>query len=278
MITIGSLEVTAHNFGFFRLDGGAMFGSVPKNLWSKRISADEENCIRLATRCLLVHDPKAQRRFLIDVGMGDKWGEKQRQIFRIENRSPIEVGIAPDSVTDVVLTHLHFDHAGGISRINAHGSLDLVYPSARVYVQAENLENARNPTLKEKASYLEENIAPLENCELITIDGDVEIHPGIRVHRVDGHTKGQQWIEIFSDSQHLFFPTDLVPTQHHLPIPFHMGYDACAQTVLKEKEHFLQRAVQEHAIVVFEHDADLEACTVVLDSRGHYAVGERCRL
>lgn len=255
-----------------------MFGSVPKNLWSKRIAADAENCIRLATRCLLVHDPKAQRRFLIDVGMGDKWADKQRQIFKIENRSASEVGIDPELITDVVLTHLHFDHAGGISRVNSRASLELVYPRARVYVQAENLENARNPSVKERASYLEENIAPLQDADLIVIDGDVEIYPGIRVHRVDGHTRGQQWVEICSENQRVFFPTDLVPTQHHLPIPFHMGYDACAQTVLREKEHFLQRAVQEKAIVVFEHDSDLEACTVMIDARGHYAVGERSRI
>lgn len=273
---LGSLSVTAHNFGFFRLDGGSMFGSVPKNLWAKRIPADSENCIRLATRCLVVRDEAARRVFLIDVGMGEKWSEKSRQIFAIDNLSPEAVGIEANEITDVLLTHLHFDHAGGISRYKSGSqSLELVYPRARVTLQRENLENAKSPSVKERASYLAENYAPLEQAELVLVDGDVEVHPGIFVHQVNGHSRGQQWIEVRGGGKAIFYPTDLIPTHHHLPVPFHMGYDACAETVLKEKQLFLERARQERAIVVFEHDADLAACTVKLDERGHYAVDER---
>jgi len=277
MMKLGPLTVTAHNFGFFRLDGGAMFGSVPKNLWAKRIPADEENCIRLATRCLIVRDETARRTFLIDVGMGDKWSDKQRQIFAINNLSEKEVGVDCKEITDVLLTHLHFDHAGGISRYKSGSpdSLELVYPNARVTLQRENLENAKSPSVKEKASYLAENYGPLEQAELVLVDGDVEVHPGILVHQVNGHSRGQQWIEIRGGGKAIFYPTDLIPTHHHLPVPFHMGYDACAETVLREKQAFLERAHLEGAVVFFEHDADLAACTVKLDDRGHYAVDER---
>jgi glyoxylase-like metal-dependent hydrolase (beta-lactamase superfamily II) len=279
MMKFGSLSVSAHNFGFFRLDGGAMFGSVPKNLWAKRIPADAENCIRLATRCLVVRDEAARRVFLIDVGMGEKWSEKQRQIFAIDNLPARDVGVDPQEITDVVLTHLHFDHAGGISRYRqGTESLELVYPRARITLQHENLENAKAPSVKERASYLAENYAPLDQAELVLVEGDVEIHPGIVVHQVNGHSRGQQWIEIRGGGNALFYPTDLIPTHHHLPVPFHMGYDACAETVLKEKQQFLERARLERAVVVFEHDADLAACTVKLDERGHYAVDERVAL
>ncbi len=279
MLEFGNLKVTAHNFGFFRLDGGAMFGSVPKNLWSRRIEADAENCIRLATRCLVVTDDSAKKKFLIDVGMGEKWTPKQREIFAIENLPSDKVGVRAEEITDIILTHLHFDHAGGISKYQEGSSaVELIYPTARVILQRDNLRNARAPSVKEKASYLPENFEPFVGSNFFEVEGKMEVHPGIVVHQVNGHTRGQQWVEIYGGGMKLFYPTDLVPTQHHLPIPFHMGYDACAETVLKEKAGFLERARSEKAIVVFEHDASLEACTVILDDRGHYAVGEQLRV
>jgi glyoxylase-like metal-dependent hydrolase (beta-lactamase superfamily II) len=267
---IGKLSISVANFGLFRLDGGAMFGSVPKNLWSRSIPADEENCIRLACRSLVVtsHD----RKFLIDVGMGEKWSDKQRAIYAIRNTPRLNWGFDPESITDVILTHLHFDHAGGITYFTESGEIKLSYPNARVHLQCANWDHARHPSLKDRASYLTENVAPLEQANLVLCDGDVEIYPGIIVHRVDGHTPGQQWIEITDGTTKIFFATDLIPTRHHVPLPYHMGYDVCAETILREKQIFLERAVKENAIVCFQHDADIEAAHVHVNDKGHFAV------
>lgn len=278
MQKIGSLEIALLNFGHFRLDGGSMFGSVPKNLWAKKIPADAENCIRLATRCMLVRS--GQRTYLIDVGLGDKYTGKSRQIFAVEGNSPWSKDIQPQDVTDVILTHLHFDHAGGISyfRDNDPSKLELTYPNARVHIQASNLENARAPSLRERASYLNENVSVLDRANLVTYQGDCEIAPSIIAHQVNGHTRGQQWLEIVAGESKFFYPTDLIPTAHHLPLPYHMGYDICAENLMREKQIFLERAVAEKAIVVFEHDADTAAARIGILDNGHYGIIEKVEL
>jgi glyoxylase-like metal-dependent hydrolase (beta-lactamase superfamily II) len=278
MFKLGPFEISVVNFGFFRLDGGSMFGSVPKNIWSKRIPADAENCIRLATRSLVIKHN--DRHFLIDTGMGEKWSDKLRQIYAIENLPASQWGFDPSSITDVILTHLHFDHAGGISKYvdTQQEELELCYPKATIHLQGDNLKNAKNPTVKERASYLKENWAPVEKGTLNIVNGTTEIYPGIRVHQVNGHTTGQQWIEIFSDQQAIFYPTDLIPTSHHVPLPFHMGYDICAGTLLKEKDEFLDAAVKREAIVLFQHDPNLAAAKVIKDEKGNYTLGEQVPL
>lgn len=273
-MTLNNSSIYSFNFGNFRLDGGSMFGSVPKNLWNKLIPADDQNRITLASRSLIIE--RDNRRILIDCGMGDKWSEKLRTIYAIEN---VPLGSWPfraDEITDLVLTHLHFDHAGGVTKYSNEISKQpvLTFPHATIYLQHANWENARNPSLKERASYLSENVQPLEVAQLNLVRGDVEILPGIIVHQVDGHSLGQQWVEIQTNSQPLFFATDLIPTSCHLPLPYHMGYDRCAETVMSEKEIFLKRVIDEDAIVVFQHDPAIEACTVTIDPKGHYAVKE----
>jgi glyoxylase-like metal-dependent hydrolase (beta-lactamase superfamily II) len=270
---IGRFTVHEVLFGRFRLDGGCMFGSVPRNLWSRSIPADAENCIPLVCRSLLIDVD--DRRFLIDVGMGEKWSDKQRQIYGIQNTPKVSWGFDPTTVTDVILTHLHFDHAGGITELDAAGTPVLAYPQATIHLQRANWEHAQNPTLKDRASYLPENIQPLKQAKLSLYQGTSEILPGLTVHRVDGHTKGQQWIEISDGTSRLFFATDLIPTSHHIPLPYHMGYDVCAETLLSEKELFLERARTENALVCFQHDADTCAARVTLNARGHYEVVDR---
>lgn len=270
---LGRFTIQEVIFGYFRLDGGCMFGSVPKNLWAKSIPSDNENCIRLACRSLVITD--GDRRFLVDVGMGEKWNEKQRQIYGIQNNPSSSWGFDPNSITDVILTHLHFDHAGGISYFDDTGSVKLSYPKARVHLQKANWEHAQNPTPKDRASYLPENVQPLHQANRILHDDSAEIVPGLILHRVDGHTKGQQWIEVTDQGRSLFFGTDLIPTSHHIPLPYHMGYDVCAETLLQEKQAFLERARTEDVVVCFQHDADVAACRVTLSERGHYAVRER---
>lgn len=269
-------EITSHVLGFFRLDGGAMFGSVPKNIWAKRIPSDEENCIPLAARSLLIRDGK--RVFLVDAGLGEKWGDKQRQIFAIQNRSVNDWGFSPAEVTDLILTHLHFDHAGGVSRYDADGELELCYPDATTHLQRANWENARNPTLKERASYLKENVEVLAKAKLNLVDGSTEIHPEIWVHRVDGHTRGQQVVEVRGTERSVFFGTDLIPTSRHLPLPFHMGYDACAETLMREKDDFLKSVLERDSLLVFQHDPDTAAGRVGRDERGQYKLEEAVTL
>lgn len=263
-------EISLFNFGFFRLDGGAMFGSVPKNLWSKKIEADEENCIKLATRSLIL---KSKDRLIVtDVGLGFKWNDKLTEIFAINSVPESEYPFRCSDVTDVIITHLHFDHAGGISKFDKAGKLVPTYPNATIHIQKANIENAKKPSLKEKASYLEENYNILDQCQVNIVDGEAQILPNIFVHQINGHTIGQQLIEVIGENKSIVYPTDLIPTSRHLPIPFHMGYDAYASTVLEEKTELLKTAFEREDIIVFEHDPDLPAATITKDNKGHYTV------
>jgi glyoxylase-like metal-dependent hydrolase (beta-lactamase superfamily II) len=270
-------SITTFVFSRFRLDGGAMFGSAPKNIWEKKIPADQENCIPLAARSLIIRD--ADRLIVVDAGMGEKWTDKQRQIFGIQNTPSTAWPFAPEEVTDMILTHLHFDHAAGAVRKSADDSLVLTFPNARHYLQKSNLANARSPSPKEKASYLLDTVEPIGNSAgLHLLDGTSEIIPGIIAHQIDGHTIGQQWIEVHADTEKYFFMTDLVPTAHHLHAAFHMGYDACAATVLREKAEVLGRAADEGAILVFEHDPEVAAARIARDERTGFVVTERMTL
>lgn len=265
---IGNFTISEVIFGHFRLDGGCMFGSVPKNLWSRSIPGDSENCIHLVCRSLLIDVPG--RRFLVDVGMGEKWSEKQREIYAIRN-APMKVwGFDPLTITDIILTHLHFDHAGGITSYQDDGSVKLSFPHATIHLQHANWEHARNPSPKDRASYIPENVLPLSQGKLTLHHGTTEILPGLILHQVDGHTKGQQWIEVASGSEKLFFATDLIPTAHHVALAYHMGYDICAETLLSEKHAFLQRAESESALVCFQHDADTVAAYISRSERGQF--------
>lgn len=265
----GSFTVQEVVFGRFRLDGGCMFGSVPRNLWAKRIQPDEENCIPLVARSLCI--TQGDRRILIDCGMGELWTESQRGIFAIRNVSELDWGFAPDSVTDLILTHLHFDHAGGLVRRTPSGDLEPMFPNARIHLQRAQWDQARNPTLKDRASYLPETVQFLATAPGLTLhEGDVEILPGLHLHRVDGHTRGQQWVELGREGEALFFPTDVVPTAHHVPLAYHLGYDLCAETLLREKEALLGRALQERARVCFQHDAHTALARIGMSERGQF--------
>ena len=270
----GPFDISVFNHGYFRLDGGAMFGTVPKTIWSKLASPDEENRILLAARSLVIR--AGDRIFMVDAGMGDRWTEKLRRIYDIQLSTEEEGGLDPASVTDIILTHLHFDHAAGIfrRRPGIEGEVDLHYPNARVYVQAANYENARKPNVRERASYLQEDVRLLERTRLILTAGSQEIYPGIWVHRGDGHTRGHQWIEVKGDSLSLVFPADIVPTSRHLPLPYLMGYDVSAETLLIEKDELLSRAVAGRWILVFGHDPEVPAGRITRDEKGHYALEE----
>jgi glyoxylase-like metal-dependent hydrolase (beta-lactamase superfamily II) len=245
---------------------------VPKNLWSKRISPDELNRIQLCCRVMLLEGEG--RKILVDVGSGNKWSEKLRAIYDIKQTFTGLLSEKFTGITDVILSHLHFDHGGGVTQ-RVNDEIVLTFPDANVYLQRANYEQALNPGVREKASYLPEHVLPLKNAKLKLSDGESEILPGIRVARVDGHTVGMQYVLIGNGQGGLVYPADLIPTAHHLSVPYVMGYDMCAATSIREKEKFLERAVSEGWTIVFEHDADTAAATVTKDERGDFVVRER---
>jgi glyoxylase-like metal-dependent hydrolase (beta-lactamase superfamily II) len=251
---------TAHTLetGFLWLDGGAMFGSVPKALWSRTNPPDEKNRIRLAMRCLLLEGEG--RRILVDDGLGDKFAPRFGEIYRVElephtlERSLGLLGLTVEDVTDVVLTHLHFDHAGGSTRRTGDRLVPRL-PRARYYVQRRNWENAAAPNPRERASYLPENFEPLREAGVLTLlDGPQQPWPGIELFTADGHTRGQQLVRVSGDGATLYFVADLIPTASHVRIPFVMGYDVAAIETMAEKRALLERASRENAWICIEHD------------------------
>jgi len=260
-LTLGGWTLTAVETGHFWLDGGAMFGSVPKPLWSKSHPPDERNRIRLAMRCLLAQGHG--RRVLVDDGIGDKFSTKLADIYRIEANGPrlesslAALGLTVDDITDVVLTHLHFDHAGGSTRIEG-GRLVPRLPRARYYVQKRNYENACRPNPRERASYLAENFVPLLEAGVLELrEGGGELWPGFEVLPADGHTRGQQLPRISGPEGSAYFVADLIPTAAHVRVPFVMGYDVAAIETMDEKIWVLDHACAEQAWVLLEHDPEI---------------------
>lgn len=244
-----------------------MFGSVPKNLWAGLAPPDDQNRILLATRSLVVED--GDRKMVVDLGCGDKWSDKLRSIYAIDSS-----GERLEGVTDVLLTHLHFDHAGGVSHRAGEG-MEPTYPEAAHYVSGSNLENARHPHLRERASYFKEDVEVLDRVNLTTTSDGEEVWPGITVHFTNGHTRGLQWVRVSDGGVTVAYPSDLIPTSKHLPLPFVMGYDMCAETQVAEKESFLKQAIEEGWIVVFEHDPEVAAARLGNDDRRRPIVVER---
>ena len=243
-----------------RLDGGAMFGVVPKPLWQRRIPADERNRIPLALRCLLVET--SDTLVLIDNGVGNKENEKFREIYGIENEgSPTRledalrnVGFEPNDVEIMIDTHLHFDHAGGNTQLR-DGTLQLSFPRARYFVQKGEWEYAHWKNERIQASYLPHNFDPVFSAgRFELLEGDCEIVPGIRVLRTPGHTPHHQSVVIHSEDETAIFLADIMPTSAHLPLPWIMAYDVEPLVSLETKRSLLARARQENWLLIFEHD------------------------
>ena len=235
-----------------------MFGSVPKPMWSKLQPPDERNRIRLALRCMLLVG--RDRCVLVDDGIGDKFAPKLAEIYGIEAGAPTlehslaALGLGVDDVTDVLLTHLHFDHAAGSTRLQ-DGRLVPRLPRATYHVQRRNLENARQPNPRERASYLPENFEPLAAAGVLDIwDGPGTPWSGVEVVTADGHTRGQQLVRVHGPEGAIYFVADLIPTASHVRIPYVMGYDMAAIETMAEKRVLLERAAAENAWILIEHD------------------------
>ena len=271
MPTIGPYQLHAIDAGWLRLDGGAMFGIVPKPLWEKRIRPDEKNRIPLRMRCLLLEGEG--RVILVDTGIGNKLDEKTRRIFAVDqetanlHESLGRAGFQAGDVTDVILTHLHFDHCGGCTSLGR--SLEVTFPHARHYVQRAHWASVLCPNAREAASFRREDFEILEaSGQLCLLDEDDPLFPNVETIRVDGHTEGQQLVKISNGDRTLVFMADLLPTTAHLRNVWIMAYDVRPLVSMEEKRRFLEEAVDGGWDLFFEHDPDTVVGTPVRTSRG----------
>ncbi|PKL81568.1 MAG: MBL fold metallo-hydrolase [Ignavibacteriae bacterium HGW-Ignavibacteriae-3] len=269
---IGKYTLHVLETGSFALDGGAMFGIIPKPLWSKSNPADEMNRVSLNARnLLLVSD---SRKILIDTGIGSGWDEKFAKIYRLDQsnntaQSSLErIGINSDDITDVLLTHLHFDHTGG-STIFQDGKWIPAYPNAKYYIQKRHFEWAINPSERDKGSFIQDRFVPVHNEGLFHfIDGDVPFDDEIDFITINGHTFFQQMIKIHDSSNTILYCGDLFPFTSHIPIPYVMGYDLQPLITVQEKKKILPRAVEEKWKLFFEHDPKVIMATVAESPKG----------
>jgi glyoxylase-like metal-dependent hydrolase (beta-lactamase superfamily II) len=263
-LRIGELKCHAIQAGGQLLDGGAMFGVVPKPLWEKRIPADERNRIQLGMRCLLIEHPDGL--LLIDTGAGNKETPKFLDIYGIENegarsRTALEDGIraaghAPEAVTVVINTHLHFDHAGGNTYLDEAGELAITFPNAEYFVQRGEYDYATHTNERTAASYFDRNYVPINRAgKLQLLEGETEVMAGVRVIVTPGHTPFHQSVLVTSRADRACFLGDIAPTAAHLPLPWIMGYDVEPLVTLETKRRLFAQALAEQWLLIFEHDA-----------------------
>jgi len=254
---IGDFELTPLLDGYFRLDGGAMFGVVPKTLWQKRAPADDRNRITMAMRPLLV---RGDRLMIIDAGCGDKMDAKSADIYGFDRRDDLDVTMARARIRaediDVVLaSHLHFDHAGGFTVRDASGVLRPRFPNARYLANQGEWDDATHPHERNRASYFAENFVPLREAGVLDLlPDDQVVAPGIRVRRTGGHTRYHQIVYIESAGKTAVFAADLIPTTAHVDVPWIMAYDLYPMETLDFKRAFIKEAIEQEYLIFFEHD------------------------
>jgi glyoxylase-like metal-dependent hydrolase (beta-lactamase superfamily II) len=261
----GQIEVCHIHGGTFWLDGGSMFGVVPKPLWEKKMSPDERNRIPLAANSLFVK--AGGKNILIETGNGTKWDAKLRNIYGFAEGDPYtgslaKAGVNPEDIDLVINSHLHFDHAGGNTRL-VDGRLVPTFPNAKYVVQRTELEHAMHPTERDRASYYAHDFVPItEAGRWQLVDGDREVLPGISVVKIPGHNLQNQGVLIRGGSRTLMFVADLIPTRHHLPLPWIIAYDLYPLTTLETKRKWIGEIVRNEWIVALGHDPDFPAGTL----------------
>lgn len=287
-LKIGPYEICPVPTGLFGLDGGSMFGTVPKVLWEKTNPPDEKNRIEMEARALLLKSPGCN--VLIDTGngadfvakYGDKLGSKFADLYNIHNDGPsllkslAHFGLKPEDIHHVILTHFHFDHAGGATTADANGKLIPTFPKAQYWAQKDNLATAQKPNLREKASYLPANYQPLlDQGVLKLLDGDTEnFLPGISGYISNGHTQAQQMVKVSDGKTTLLYCGDVVPTSTHVRIPWLMGYDLQPLVLMEEKQKYLSEAADHSWYLFFEHDPYCDSA-LIERSGNDFAVKKR---
>ncbi len=274
------MQLYTINTGYFKLDGGAMFGVVPKSIWNKINPADENNLCDWALRCMLIEDEG--RLILVDTGNGDKQDAKFFGHYHLHGEDTLEKslkshGFHPDDITDVFLTHLHFDHCGGAIKREGE-KLVPAFKNAKYWSNAAHWDWAVYPNAREKASFLKENILPIKESgqlELVEVNGGINGQLGktrftdnISVRFVSGHTESMMLPQIQYKGRTVVYMADLLPSQGHIPLPYVMGYDMFPLTTLNEKTSFLTEALAGDYVLFFEHDPVYECCTLKQTERG----------
>ena len=274
-MNIGKFKVHVIDMPQFGLDGGAMFGVVPKNLWQRAYAeGDEKNRIPLTTRLILVEwDDK---KMLVDTGLGDKYDDKFASIYNVDkSKASVEIGLhakgfSADQITDVFLTHLHFDHVGGATKFE-NGKLVPTFPNAKYHVQKSQYDWALNPSIKDRASFINDNYIPLKENGLIElIDGEGDLFPGVRALPINGHTQGMQMLKLSDDDETLLYVTDLAPTKAHIPYAYGLAYDNLPLETIAEKEKYWPIAYEEKWKIFLEHDVFTESCYITQHPRGGF--------
>jgi glyoxylase-like metal-dependent hydrolase (beta-lactamase superfamily II) len=252
----------------FRLDGGAMFGVVPRNLWARVCPPDEQNRVRLNMNCVLIE--AGNERILIETGIGEKWSAKHTEMFGINRQQAFAeslrsiAGVEPESITIVVNTHLHFDHAGGNTSLNAAGQAVPTFSNARYFISKAEVNHAESPSERDRASYLPENWRPLAaSGQLELKDANYEVVPGLRMETYPGHNRSMQCWRLSSGTETLFGFADLVPMRAHVPFAWIMGYDLYPVETLAVKKKLLPQAAREGWACLFYHDPDEPLCKLI---------------
>ena len=268
---IGKYKLKIITSGYLGLDGGAMFGIIPRTLWQKTNPADESNRIKLSTRHLILESDS--KKIIIDTGMGNKWDDRSKSIYAVDDNYSMEkalnqVGLNQQDITDVLLTHLHFDHTGG-STILKDGKLYPAFPNAKYHVQKQNYDWGVNPSDRDRGSYIKDNFLPLfEEGVINFINGNQEFDDEIQFIETNGHTFGQQMIKVTDSSTTILFCADLIPTVSHIPLPYIMGFDLQPLITLKEKKDILPLAAAGEWKLFFGHDPEIAFCTVIKTEKG----------
>ena len=278
---IGKYDLYSVETSEFGLDGGAMFGIIPKPVWEKKVSADELNRVNMVTRSLLLVSD--EKKILIDTGNGTKWEEKYKQIYDINTdqynleKSLGKYGFSSEQITDVICTHMHFDHIGGNTKIKS-GEVVPTFPNAKYWISQENWKLANHPSQKDAGSFIEHDWKVLaENQMIEIIDGREPFIEGIETFVTHGHTPGLLHPIVSDGSNKLFYGADIFPMAAHIPIPWVMAYDVQPVVTMEEKQKLLQKMEREDWILFFEHDPHIQACTVHKDGK-HYKLNKEIKI
>lgn len=269
---LGKFEIHSIVTGQFALDGGAMFGVVPKVLWERTNPADDRNRITLSMRSLLIISD--DRKILVDTGAGNKNNDKFKSIYGIQNvdgwfdNALKKYELTTNDITDVILTHLHFDHCGGSTKL-VDDKVIPTFPKAKYYIQREHFEWALNSSDKDRVSFIKDDFIPLKNNDqLVLTEGEFRLFDGIEILTSNGHTPKQQHVKLSSEGKTIFYTGDLIPTASHIPYPYVMGYDLYPIKTIEEKKKILPQAYEENWILFFEHDPFVNSVRITSSEKG----------